>query len=81
MVSAHYYSPDGELLASVGKEPDYNLTIWNWKRHKIMLRTSAFTFDVNGVMFSPYCPGQLTTAGTFVFIAMLCDYHMAVIGL
>ncbi|XP_063394624.1 cilia- and flagella-associated protein 44 [Cydia fagiglandana] len=57
------FSPDGELLASVGKEPDYNITIWNWKRHKIMLRTSAFTFDVNAVMFSPYCPGQLTTAG------------------
>ncbi|KAI5642688.1 cilia- and flagella-associated protein 44 [Phthorimaea operculella] len=57
------FSPDGELLASVGKEPDYNLTIWNWKRHKIMLRTSAFTYYVNNVMFSPYCPGQLTTAG------------------
>ncbi|RVE42054.1 hypothetical protein evm_013296 [Chilo suppressalis] len=57
------FSPDGELLASVGKDPDYNLTIWNWKRHKILLRTSAFTFDVNAVMFSPYCPGQLTTAG------------------
>ncbi|CAF4862679.1 unnamed protein product [Pieris macdunnoughi] len=57
------FSPDGELLASVGKEPDYNLTIWNWKRHRILLRTSAFTFDVNAVMFSPYCPGQLTTAG------------------
>ncbi|XP_045494848.1 cilia- and flagella-associated protein 44 [Colias croceus] len=57
------FSPDGELLASVGKEPDYNLTIWNWKKHRILLRTSAFTFDVNTVMFSPYCPGQLTTAG------------------
>ncbi|XP_045768159.1 cilia- and flagella-associated protein 44 isoform X2 [Maniola jurtina] len=57
------FSPDGELLASVGREPDYNLTIWNWKRHTILLRTSAFTFDVNTVMFSPYCPGQLTTAG------------------
>ncbi|CAG4986750.1 unnamed protein product [Parnassius apollo] len=57
------FSPDGELLASVGKEPDYNLTIWNWKRHKILLRTSAFSFDVSTVMFSKYCPGQLTTAG------------------
>ncbi|XP_068632653.1 cilia- and flagella-associated protein 44 [Battus philenor] len=57
------FSPDGELLASVGKEPDYNLTIWNWKKHKILLRTSAFSFDVNTAMFSKYCPGQLTTAG------------------
>ncbi|CAH0581322.1 unnamed protein product [Chrysodeixis includens] len=57
------FSPDGELLASVGRDPDYNLTIWNWKRHKILLRTSAFTYDVNTVMFSPYCEGQLTTAG------------------
>ncbi|CAG9578714.1 unnamed protein product [Danaus chrysippus] len=57
------FSPDGELLASVGKAPDYNLTIWNWKKHRILLRSSAFTFDVNTVMFSPYCPGQLTTAG------------------
>ncbi|CAH1646632.1 unnamed protein product [Spodoptera littoralis] len=57
------FSPDGELLASVGKEPDFNLTIWNWKRHKILLRTSAFTYGVHAVMFSPYCEGQLTTAG------------------
>ncbi|PZC76403.1 hypothetical protein B5X24_HaOG204702 [Helicoverpa armigera] len=57
------FSPDGELLASVGKEPDFNLTIWNWKRHKILLRTSAFSYGVNSVMFSPYCEGQLTTAG------------------
>ncbi|XP_022814799.1 uncharacterized protein LOC111348420 isoform X2 [Spodoptera litura] len=57
------FSPDGELLASVGKEPDFNLTIWNWKRHKILLRTSAFTYGVHTVMFSPYCEGQLTTAG------------------
>uniref|UniRef100_A0A2A4JET3 Cilia- and flagella-associated protein 44 n=1 Tax=Heliothis virescens TaxID=7102 RepID=A0A2A4JET3_HELVI len=57
------FSPDGELLASVGKEPDYNLTIWNWKRHKILLRTSAFSYGVNAVMFSPYCEGQLTTSG------------------
>ncbi|KAJ8721473.1 hypothetical protein PYW07_002248 [Mythimna separata] len=57
------FSPDGELLASVGKEPDYNLTIWNWKFHKILLRTSAFTYGVHSVMFSPYCEGQLTTSG------------------
>nr|XP_049696276.1 cilia- and flagella-associated protein 44 isoform X2 [Helicoverpa armigera] len=57
------FSPDGLLLASVGKEPDYNITIWNWRRHKILLRTSAFTYDVNAVKFSPYCEGQLTTAG------------------
>ncbi|KAH9631190.1 hypothetical protein HF086_005961 [Spodoptera exigua] len=57
------FSPDGELLASVGKEPDFNLTIWNWKRHKILLRTSAFTYGVHAVMFSPYCEGQLTTSG------------------
>ncbi|KAJ8730764.1 hypothetical protein PYW08_002177 [Mythimna loreyi] len=57
------FSPDGELLASVGKEPDFNLTIWNWKFHKILLRTSAFTYGVNSVMFSPYCEGQLTTSG------------------
>lgn len=63
-----HFSPNGELLASVGKEPDYNITIWNWRRHKILLRTSAFTFDVNTVVFSPYCPGQLTTAGNLLNI-------------
>ncbi|KOB66841.1 Uncharacterized protein OBRU01_20689, partial [Operophtera brumata] len=66
-------TPDGELLASVGKDPDYNLTIWTWKRHRILLRTSAFTFDVNGVMFSPYCPGQLTTAETFTGLKLKGD--------
>ncbi|KAK6165219.1 hypothetical protein SNE40_023570 [Patella caerulea] len=64
MYASLTYSPDGELLASQGGEPDFMLTVWNWKQEKIMLRTKAFSQEVFRVSFSSELEGQLTTAGT-----------------
>nr|XP_023020820.1 cilia- and flagella-associated protein 44-like [Leptinotarsa decemlineata] len=57
------YSPDGELLVSQSGEPDYLITVWNWKEHKILLRNKSYVNDVYRVKFSPYIPGQITTCG------------------
>lgn len=57
------YTTDGELLASQGGDPDYMITIWNWRRKEIKLRAKSFSNDVVNVMFSPFIPEQLTTSG------------------
>jgi len=56
-------SPDGRMLASISGNPDYMLTIWNWRQELIMLRCKAFSQDVTHVSFSHDIPGILTTAG------------------
>ncbi|XP_067931339.1 cilia- and flagella-associated protein 44-like [Watersipora subatra] len=58
------FSPDGKLLASVGGEPDFMLTLWNWKEEQTVLRSKAFSQDVFRVSFSTELEGQLTSAGT-----------------
>ena len=59
------FSPgDGQLLASVGGNPDYMLTVWDWQKESIVLRSKAFSQDIYRVTFSPENPGQLTTSGT-----------------
>ncbi|CAH0561063.1 unnamed protein product [Brassicogethes aeneus] len=57
------YSPDGLLLASQGGEPDYNITVWDWPKKKILLRTKSYVNDVYRVNFSLFVPGQLITCG------------------
>ena len=57
-------SPDGKLLASVGGEPDFMLTLWDWKQELTVLRSKAFSQDVYRVSFSTELEGQLTSAGT-----------------
>ena len=55
---------DGKLLASVGSNPDYMLTVWDWRQEKIVLRSKAFSQEIYRVTFSPDNEGQLTTSGT-----------------
>ncbi len=55
---------DGNLLASVGGNPDYMMTVWDWKKENIVLRSKAFSQDIYRVTFSPDNPQQLTTSGT-----------------
>ncbi|XP_022906281.2 cilia- and flagella-associated protein 44 [Onthophagus taurus] len=57
------YSPEGDLLVSQGGEPDHLITVWNWRKSRILLRTKSYVSDVYRVLFSPYCPGQLSTCG------------------
>lgn len=58
------FNPDGTLLASVGGDPDYMLTVWDWNREQVVLCAKAFSQDVYRVSFSPDNPGQLTTSGS-----------------
>lgn len=58
------FSPDGRLLASVGSDPDYMLTVWDWQQERTMLRSKAFSQDVFRVTFSADLAGQLTSSGT-----------------
>ncbi|CAL8106722.1 unnamed protein product [Calicophoron daubneyi] len=61
--SACRFSPDGEMLATVGSEPDYMLTLWEWRNEQIILRAKAFSQDVYRVAWSVDLTGILTTAG------------------
>lgn len=51
------------LLASQGGEPDFLITIFNWVKSRILLRTKSNVNEVYRVMFSPDVPGQLTSCG------------------
>nr|XP_007983992.1 cilia- and flagella-associated protein 44 isoform X9 [Chlorocebus sabaeus] len=58
------FNYSGTLLASVGSNPDYTLTIWNWKEEQPILRTKAFSQEVFKVTFNPDNEEQLTTSGS-----------------
>lgn len=62
----HYFvfSTNGKLLCSQGGQPDSSLTIWDWKRSKIISRTKSHTQEVYVCRFSDFIPGHLVTAGS-----------------
>ena len=61
--SALSFYAKGELLASVGNEPDYNLVIWNWRKETIILKAKAFSQEIYRVSFSDNFEGKLITCG------------------
>ncbi|CAH8561841.1 unnamed protein product [Heterobilharzia americana] len=61
--SACQFSPDGEMIATVGSDPDYMLTLWEWRSEQIILRAKAFSQDIYRVAWSTDLYGVLTTAG------------------
>ncbi|XP_022179157.1 uncharacterized protein LOC111039821 isoform X2 [Myzus persicae] len=58
------YSQNGEYLCSQAGEPDNTLTIWDWKKSKIILRTKSFNQDVYVCRFSNFISEHLVTAGS-----------------
>mgnify|MGYP001188008898 CR=1 FL=1 len=58
------FSPDGDHLATVGSYPDFMITVWQWKKEHVVLRSKAFSQEIFDVSFSPYLSGILTTCGT-----------------
>ncbi|XP_074546967.1 cilia- and flagella-associated protein 44 [Halichoeres trimaculatus] len=58
------FNQDGSLLASVGSDPDFMLTLWDWKREEVTLSCKAISQEVYRVSFSPYNPGLLTSSGS-----------------
>ena len=61
--SALTFIEKGDLLASVGYEPDYNLVIWNWRQENIILKAKAFSQEIYKVSFSDNFEGKLITSG------------------
>lgn len=57
------FNQSGTYLATVAMEPDYTLTIWNWKEQKTVLRNKAFGSDVYTISFSPFNEGMLVSSG------------------
>ncbi|XP_042365640.1 cilia- and flagella-associated protein 44 [Plectropomus leopardus] len=58
------FNRDGSLLASVGRAPDYMLTLWDWRQEEVTLCCKAISQEVYRVTFSPYNPGLLTSSGS-----------------
>lgn len=46
------FSGGGDMLASVGSDPDFLLTVWEWKQERLMLKSKAFSQEVYKVSFS-----------------------------
>uniref|UniRef100_A0A3B3BSQ8 Cilia and flagella associated protein 44 n=1 Tax=Oryzias melastigma TaxID=30732 RepID=A0A3B3BSQ8_ORYME len=56
------FSPDGGSLLSAGGEPDFMLTLWDWRRQEVQ-SFQATSQEVYRVSFSHYDQELLTTAG------------------
>ncbi|KAJ1511739.1 Cilia- and flagella-associated protein 44 [Coelomomyces lativittatus] len=57
------FSQDGQLLVSVANEPDYTLSVWDWKREHANLRTKAFSQDIYTSAFSPLSNQIIVSSG------------------
>jgi WD40 repeat protein len=51
-------------LASVGGNPDYTITVWEWIQEKVILKAKAFSQEVYKVTFSPFTDDILFTCGS-----------------
>ncbi|KAF0754182.1 cilia- and flagella-associated protein 44, partial [Aphis craccivora] len=58
------YSQNGKYLCSQAGEPDNSLTIWDWKKSKIVLRTKSHNQNVYVCRFSNFISDHLVTAGS-----------------
>lgn len=57
------FNSRGDMIASVGGDPDYNLVIWNWVNESIILKAKAFSQEILNVQFSSNIEGKLITSG------------------
>lgn len=58
------FSGSGDMLASVGSDPDFLLTVWEWKQEQMILKSKAFSQEVYRVNFSQFNEKWITTSGT-----------------
>eukprot|EP00754_Rhynchopus_humris_P046274 Rhum_TRINITY_DN5785_c0_g1::Rhum_TRINITY_DN5785_c0_g1_i1::g.18312::m.18312 len=61
--TAAAFSGSGDKLATVGGDPDYMLTVWNWQAECVILRFKAWGSEVFRVTFNRHDDGFLTTSG------------------
>lgn len=58
------FSTTGEKLVSLGGEPDYTITVWDWKAQRVILKSKAFSAEVFRASFSPYIDNIIFTSGS-----------------
>jgi WD40 repeat protein len=58
------FSPTGDKLVSVGGEPDFTITVWDWMEQRVTLKSKAFSAEVFRCSFSPYADNILFTSGS-----------------
>jgi len=58
------FSPSGTKLASLGGDPDFTLTVWDWVNERVILKCKAFGQDVFRCSFSPFSDDVLFTGGS-----------------
>lgn len=58
------FSVSGTKLASVGGNPDYTITVWDWVGQRVILKAKAFSQEVFRVSFSPFTDDILFTSGS-----------------
>ncbi len=51
-------------MGLLGGAPDYQLSVWDWKNEKLLLKSKAFSQDIYRVTFSQFNENWLTTSGT-----------------
>ncbi|KAG7187866.1 hypothetical protein KM043_013850, partial [Ampulex compressa] len=57
------YSSSGKLLASQSGEPDFLITVWNWREASIILQCKSYGQEVYNVSFARELPDRLVSAG------------------
>lgn len=50
-------------MATVGSNPDYLLTIWDWKNEILLLKSKAFSQEIYKIGFSEYAEDVLYSSG------------------
>jgi WD40 repeat protein len=58
------FSPSGDKLVSLGGKPDYTLTVWDWRKERVILKCRAFGAEVYKCAFSPFSDDVLFTGGS-----------------
>ena len=58
------FSVSGTKLASIGGNPDYTITVWDWINQRVILKAKAFSQEVYRVSFSPFTDDILFTSGS-----------------
>ena len=60
----HEFSNGGDKLVSLGGEPDFTITVWDWMAQRVILKSKAFGQEVFRASFSPYTEDIIFTSGS-----------------
>eukprot|EP01065_Artemidia_motanka_P023744 TRINITY_DN28405_c0_g1_i1.p1 TRINITY_DN28405_c0_g1~~TRINITY_DN28405_c0_g1_i1.p1 ORF type:complete len:941 (+),score=297.15 TRINITY_DN28405_c0_g1_i1:111-2933(+) len=57
------FSPDGELLATIGADPHHTLALYRWEREQLLAHARVSGEPVYGALFNPFNARALVTFG------------------